>query len=323
MKSAKAVLAASAALFGILALSSCSGSEQKKIGILQFGTFEALTNANKGFVDALATAGFKDGDKIKITIKNPETDGPQNTAFAQALASSCDLVYGIATPSATALKTSVDDIGNEIPVLFSAVTDPVGAKLVSSIEKPGANVTGASDMVPDDLFQKEIAILDKFSSIDTVAVLYTQTESNSVYQKNVFDQAIKAKGWTAVDKSIANATEITSAIASLDDGVDAMVIPTDNTIAANIASVKNANESRTDHPLVIIGSDTGMLSGCVIALGVDYYGLGGQVGAMAAKILNGGKPADIPVEYSKKSDIKVNTAWATSLGITIPEGVGD
>jgi putative ABC transport system substrate-binding protein len=323
MKSAKAVLAASAALCGILALSSCSNSGQKKVGILQFGTFPALTNANKGFVDALATAGFKDGEKIKLTVKNPETDGTQNTAFAQALASSCDMVYGIATPSATALKTSVEDIGNDIPVLFSAVTDPVGAKLVSSVEKPGANVTGASDMVPDALFQKEISILGKFSSIDTVAVLYTQTESNSVYQKGLFDKAIKSQGWTAVDKSIANATEINSAIASLDESVDAMVIPTDNIIAANIASVKNANEARTGHPLVIIGSDTGMLDGCVVALGVDYYALGSQVGAMAAKILGGAKPADLPIEYSQKSDIQVNTAWAASLGITIPEGVTD
>lgn len=322
MKSTKRVVLGSLALLGTIALSACSpSSESKKVGILQFGTFDALTNANKGFVDALASAGWKDGEKISISVKNPETDGPQNTAFARSLASSCDLVYGIATPSANALKTSVDDIGNGIPVLFSAVTDPVGAKLVSSVEKPGANVTGASDLVPDDLFKKEIEIISKFDSIDTVAVLYTQTESNSVYQKNIFDAAITAKGWKAVDKSIANATEINSAIASLGTDVDAMVIPTDNTIAANISSVKNANEARTGHPLVIVSSDAGMIDGSVIALGVDYYALGEQVGAMAAKVLSGTKPADIPVEYSKKSEVKVNTDWAKTLGITIPEGV--
>jgi putative ABC transport system substrate-binding protein len=311
------ILLAASALLGIATLTGC-GSSAPKVGILTFGSFEALTNATDGFVAALSDAGFKDGDKISLIKQNPEADMATNTSMAQTLAASCSLVYGVATPSASALKNAISTMGSDIPLVFSAVTDPVGAKLVASLDKPGANVTGASDLGP---IAEEINLLSEFSGIDKVAVLYNSAESNSIYQINIAQPLMEAKGWSVVAKTVTKANEITAAVSAIDSDVDALFIPTDDLVAANMATVKSANEARTGHPLIIAGCDSGMISGSVLAMGVDYYQLGVQAGQMAAKILNGTKPADIPVETSEKSVVKINKTWATSLGISLPEAL--
>ena len=311
----KNLIALAACSLSCLALVSCGGNASvKKIGILQFGTFEALTNAKTGFISALEEAGFKDGDKIKITISNPETDSATNKSMADTLASGMDLVYGIATPSATALKNSVDTTGRGIPVLFSAVTDPVGAKLVDSLDKPGHNVTGMSDLGP---IKEEINLLKLFDNIDKVATLITGTEANSIYQEAIAKQVIADNGWSETAKTINNATEITAAVTSIPADVDALWIPTDDTIAANITAIKSANESRST-PLIVLGCDVGMIKGCVVGMGVDYTELGRQAGQQAVKILNGTAPADIPVGTGDKSLITINKTWATTLGLSLP-----
>jgi putative ABC transport system substrate-binding protein len=289
----------------------------KKIGILQFGTFEALTNAKNGFVSALEEAGFKDNEKIKISLSNPETDSATNKSMADALAAGMDLVYGIATPSATALKNSVDTTGRDIPVIFSAVTDPVGAQLVDALDKPGHNVTGMSDLGP---IKEELELLKLFNGIDKVATLITGTEANSIYQENIAKKVIADNGWAETAKSINNATEITAAVTSIPEDVDALWIPTDDTIAANIAAVKSANEARSN-PLIVMACDVGMIAGSVIGMGVDYTELGKQAGKQAAQILNGAKPSDIAVGTGDKSLLTINKTWATELKITLPDAL--
>jgi len=309
----KTIVLLASLLVGAAALSGCD-SGKTKVGILQFGTFEALTNAKNGFVEALADEGFKDGEQIEITVKNPEADSATNSQMAGVLAAASDLVYGIATPSATALKNAVTSAGREIPVVFSAVTDPVGAKLVAALDQPGANVTGMSDLGP---ISEELNLLAKFVGIDKVDTLYTSTESNSVYQIAIARTTIAANGWGETDHSVNNASEIASAIAAVSDDVDALFLPTDDTIAANMAMVKNANESRAK-PLIILGCDVGMIDGCVIAMGVDYFELGKQAGLMAAQILTGTDPADIPVGTGDSSLLDINKTWADALGVAIP-----
>lgn len=298
-------------------LASCN-SASKTIGVLKIGSFDALNNAETGFVKGLADAGFVNGKNITLKSDNANGDGATNTAMAQTLASSCDMVLGISTTSATALKAAVDAVGNAIPVLFTAATDPVGAGLIKSMDKPGGNVTGTSDLGP---IEAEINLLKNFTTIDTVAFLYTQSESNSVVQLKIAQPLIEKAGWTFLSKPITAANEIPSAIASLSTDVDVLLIPTDNTIAENMANVKAGNESRTGHPLIVAACDSGMIDGAVIAMGVDYYKLGVQTGAMAAKILNGTKPADIPAEYNTDAVVKVNQTWATSLQISIPSAI--
>jgi putative ABC transport system substrate-binding protein len=313
----KNLLILAALTLSCASLVSCNSSS-KSVGVLKIGSFDALNNAENGFVKGLENAGFVNGKNITLKSDNANGDGATDTAMAQALASSCDMVLGISTTSATALKAAVDAVGNAIPVLFTAATDPVGAGLIASMEKPGGNVTGTSDLGP---IEAEINLLKNFTSIDTVAFLYTQSESNSVVQLKIAQPLIEKAGWTFVSKPITAANEITSAVSSLSADVDAVLIPTDNTIAENMANVKAGNEARTGHPLIVAGCDSGMIDGAVIAMGVDYYKLGLQTGAMAAKILNGAKPADVPAEYNTDAVIKVNKTWATSLGLEIPAAI--
>jgi len=313
----KTTLTLLSALLVTTALASCGKTGTKKVGILQFGSFDALTKAKDGFVEGLSEAGFTDGSNIEIKVLNPEADSGSNKQMADTLAAGQDLVYGIATPSATALKNSVDSTGRNIPVVFSAVTDPVGAKLVASLEKPGANVTGMSDLGP---IEKELDLLDLFSGIDKVATLITATESNSIYQEDIAKTVLAKKGLTEVAKSINNATEISAAVTSIPSDVDALWIPTDDTIAANMATIKSAVEGRTT-PLIVMACDVGMISGSIIAMGVDYEELGKQAGEKAAKILNGADPASIPVETADKSVISINQTWATKIGLTLPEAL--
>jgi putative ABC transport system substrate-binding protein len=312
----KTTLTLLSALLVTTALASC-GKGVKKVGILQFGSFDALTKAKDGFIAGLSEAGFNDGSNIEIKILNPEADSGSNKQMADTLAAGQDLVYGIATPSATALKNSVDSTGRNIPVVFSAVTDPVGAKLVASLEKPGANVTGMSDLGP---IEKELDLLDLFSGIDKVATLITATEANSIYQEDIAKAILAKKGLTEVAKSINNATEISAAVSSIPSDVDALWIPTDDTIAANMATIKSAVEGRTS-PLIVMACDVGMIDGSVIAMGVDYEELGKQAGAKAAKILNGADPASIPVETADKSVISINKTWATKIGLNLPDAL--
>ena len=140
MKKKLALLAVSALL-----VTGCgSGNGKTKIGVLQFGSFEALQKATDGFVHTLNASEIK--DKIEIKISNPNADGATNASMASTLASSSDLLYGVATPSASALKSAVASFGLDTPVLFSAVTNPLGAKLVTSLDKPGGNCTGVTDL---------------------------------------------------------------------------------------------------------------------------------------------------------------------------------
>jgi putative ABC transport system substrate-binding protein len=154
-----------------------------------------------------------------------------------------------------------------------------------------------------------------------VAFLYTQGEGNSVTQLKIAQPLVEAAGWNFLAKPIQSASEINNAITTLSNDVDILLIPTDNTIADNMAMVKTANEARTDHPLIVAACDSGMIDGSIVAMGVDYYKLGVQTGKMAAQILNGAKPADIPAEYTKDAVTKVNKTWATQLGITIPDAI--
>lgn len=301
--------------FALAPLTSCGYSESKtQIGVLQFGSFQALEEAKRGFVETLSASSFK--DKVEIDVQNPESDSATNASMASTLASKSDLVFGIATPSAVALKTAVDSFGSNIPVLFSAVTNPVGANLVNSLESSGNNVTGVTDL--GDI-AKGLSILEQFN-VDNVVSFFTSTETNSVYQASIAEKWMDAKGWEHSRKTITSASEISLALASIPGSVDAVFLPTDDTIANSIAMVKAANESRAN-PLVIFGCDVGMIGGVTFALGVDYFECGVQAGKQAIEILNGKKPSEIAVESCDKSAISINKTGAESLGIAIPESV--
>ncbi|MCR5491549.1 MAG: ABC transporter substrate-binding protein [Bacilli bacterium] len=304
------------------AVSSASGASssavgpKKKVGILQFGSFEALEKAKQGFVDVLEKSSIK--DSVSIEVKNPAANSADNQSMAATLAADSDLVYGVATPSATALKTAVGSLGFDTPVLFSAVTNAIGAKLVANLEAPEGNCTGVLDLGP---IEKELEVLSKFEGVKKVTSFFTSTEVNSVYQAEIAEAWMDKAGIEHTRTTITNASEISSALAGIGSDVDAIFLPTDDTIANNMSQVKQANDNRVDK-LIIVGSDTGMINGCTFALGVDYYQCGVQAGEMAVKILGEGKAIkDIPVETCDTNSIFINKTWSESLGITIPESV--
>lgn len=299
------------------ALTSCisSGGGKTKIGVLQFGSFEALEKAKQGFVDTLNKSDL--AGSFEIDVKNAMASSADNTSMAGTLASTSDLLYGIATPSASALKNAAESIASPAPILFSAVTNAVGANLVKDEKKP-TNCTGVLDIGPID---QELDILSKFPDMDKVVSLFTSTEVNSVYQVEIAEAWMREHDISFDRKAITSASEIGSALAAIDSSVDAIFLPTDDTIANAIAQVKAANEARTDK-LLIVGSDTGLADACTFAMGVDYYQCGVQAGNMAVDLLKKNKTVgQIPVERCDASSIVINKTLAESLGQTIPAEV--
>ncbi|MFA5283231.1 MAG: ABC transporter substrate-binding protein [Bacilli bacterium] len=307
-------LASIAVMASTVSLASCSSGH--KIGVLQLATFDALDKVVAGFKSTL-DANHVD---YTLTIQNPELDESKIPSMASSLVLGNDMVLGIATSTSQALKKAAEDRGKEMPVLFSAVTDPIGANLVPQAHQPGGNVTGCSDMGP---VNESIDLLSTyFEGIDNVACLYNVSESNSIQQVDIAQARIESKEWTFTDAGINDVNLVESTINSLADGVDAIYIPTDNTIASSIASVAKAAKNR--HFIVICG-DVGMVeTGGILGLGVDYFNLGEQVGAMAVQILvDGIKAGDIDVGYATEFPLSVNARLAAEWGITLSQALLD
>ena len=295
---------------------SGTDAEQLKIGIMQFGEFTALQNATKGFIDGLAEAGYVDGENIAIHQLSAAAEAANCPSIADTLINeNSDLILAVATPCASAIKEKTSDI----PVLFTAVTDPAGSGLIASNDAPGANLTGTSDMNP---VEQQIALGKQLiPNAKKVAVMYCSSESNSKIQSDLAEAAIKEQGMESVVKTISAIDEAKSAIESLKGQVDFIYIPTDNTLADGMTTVSAA---ANECGLPTIVGEAGMVgNGALATYGINYYELGKATAAMAVKILKGeASPADMPVEYQTSEDIlevAINTETADKLGITIPD----
>lgn len=291
-------------------------SENVKIGIMQFGEFTALQNATQGFIDGLAEAGYVDGENITIHQLSAAAEAANCPSIADTLINeNSDLILAVATPCASAIKEKTSDI----PVLFTAVTDPAGSGLIASNDAPGANLTGTSDMNP---VAQQIALGKQLiPDAKKVAVMYCSSESNSKIQSDLAEAAIKEQGMESVVKTISAIDEAKSAIESLKGQVDFIYIPTDNTLADGMTTV-SAAANECGIPTIV--GESGMVgNGALATYGINYYELGKTTAAMAVKILKGeASPADMPVEYQTDEnvlEVAINTETADKLGITIPE----
>lgn len=318
MKKLLAVIMVVIISMGILV--GCGNGSNKdafKIGVIQFGEFDALDNAYNGFLEGLKEAGYKDGEKIKINFQTAAADMANCPTIADSLINDgSDLIFAIATPSATAVKEKT----TTIPILFTAVTDPVKSELIESMEKPGGNVTGTSDLNPVE--QQIKLIKEIIPNVKNVAVLYCSSESNSYIQYEMAEKEIKAQGMNCIQKTISEVSELKSAIESLKGEVEAIYVPTDNTIAD---AMETASSAATEVKIPIFPGESGMVrDGGLATHGLDYFQLGKQTAKMAVDIIeNGKKPADIPVEVQDIDtlEISVNMDVAKALGITIPEEI--
>lgn len=285
-----------------------------KIGISQFVEHPALDGARQGFIDGLKEAGFEEGKNIAIIFENAQADFPTTQTIANNLIrENVDLILAIATPSAQSAANATKNI----PILITAVTDPVEAGLAKSLEKPGTNVTGTTDMNP---VKEQIELLKEIlPRAENIGIVYNAAEPNSVIQVNIAKKSAEDLGLQVLEATVANSSEVNQAMQALVGKVDAIYAPTDNTIASAISAiVKVANDANTP----IIGAESGHVEGgALAALGIDYYLLGKQTGQVAAKVLNGENPADIPIEGSKDLKLIINKKSAEVLNISIPEQV--
>ena len=282
-----------------------------RIGISQFITHQSLDATREGFVDELAKQGYVEGKNIEIDLQNAQGEQRNLKTISQQLAESSDVVLAIATPSVQSLANTTQTT----PVIFSAVTDPVSAKLVESREHPGGNVTGTSDQSSDAISTQINLIKKVLPKAKTIGILYTQSEPNSVVQKDEAKRLLEEKGFTVVEKTILDSNNVKAAAESLMAEVDMVFVPTDNIISSTMETVKQVS---IKHKVPVFGGSTEMIAvGGLYNYGTNYEELGRQTARMLVRVLKGEKPENIAVELPEKLELHTNQEMADALGIDI------
>ncbi|AIB12148.1 ABC transporter permease [Azospirillum argentinense] len=303
-----------AATAAVALTSAAAFAQTKTVAITAIVEHPALDATRDGVIEALKAAGYTPGDTLKVEYQsaqgNPATAAQIARQFAGARP---DVIVPISTPSAQAVVASTRDI----PVVFTAVTDPVGAQLVRSLDKPGANVTGVSDMAP---VAEHVALIREIvPSVKRLGVLYNAGEPNSVsLVKALKDEAQKA-GLTVVEATATKSADAQPAARSLVGKADAIYVPLDNTVVSALESVVAVGQQAK---LPVFSADTDSVArGTVASIGFDYRQVGRQTGEAVVRILKGEKPGDVPVTFAKGTDLFVNPKSAAAMGVTIPEAV--
>jgi putative ABC transport system substrate-binding protein len=276
----------------------------------------ALDAVRDGVKEALAEAGFKVGENLTFNYESAQGNpGTAAQIARQFIGEGPDVIVPISTPSAQAVVSGTRDI----PVVFSAVTDPVGAQLVKDLKAPGGTVTGLSDLSP---IGDHIALIKEIlPNVKTVGVLFNPGETNSVTLVGLLKTLGAEQGITVVESPATRSSEVQNAARALSGRVDAIYVPTDNTIVSALESaVGVAGESK----LPLFTADTDSVSrGAVAALGFNYFDVGKQTGAIVVRILNGEKPGDIPVDVAAGTDLVINPGAAEKIGLELPKSVVD
>jgi len=306
----KRFLCLMAAFFLTVCATSTLAAAPVVISISQIVEHPALDNTRKGFMDGLKDLGVNATFNVHIAQGNQAT----NLQIAnQILDEKPALVLAIATPSAQACAQKIKDI----PLLFSAVSDPKGAGLVASMEAPGGHITGTTDMPP---VEKQLALIKSIlPKAQTIGVVYNAGEANSVSQVDAFKAAAKKMNVQVIDATVTNSSMVFQSTQSLVGKCDAVYVPLDNTVVSAIESVVKVCD---ENKLPLFSSDNESVGkGAIAALATDYYALGRQTAEMAKRILDGANPGAIPVESLKNLDVHLNLKAAKIQGVTIPEAV--
>ena len=284
------------------------------IGINQYGEHGSLDNCREGFLLGLADAGLVEGEDFTVDYQNAGFDNAIASQIAQNFsATNVALMCAIATPSATACYAAAED--KDIPVIFTAITDPVEAKLDSG------NVTGTSDKLP---VEAQLDLIRRLQpDADTIGIIYTTSEPNSVSAIAEYQEKGPEYGFAIEVVGVTAQSEVTQATDTLiHKGVDCFSNLTDNNVVGVLASIL---EKTDEAGIPIYGSEVEQVKlGCVAAAGIDYIQLGRQTGMMAAKILTGEATAyDMPYETISEYGIYVNSEAIAALGITVPDDIAE
>ena len=316
MKTLKKLLCGALSLAMVLSLAACGGDaasgEVPVIGICQYGQHGSLDNCREGFLQGLEEAGLVEGTDYTIDYQNASFDDNMAIQIAQAFsAEDAALMVGIATPAATACYAAAED--KDIPVVFTAITDPVGAKLDSG------NITGTSDVLP---VQGQLELIRAIQpEAKTIGIVYTTSEPNSVYSIGIYEDLAADYGFTIEAIGVTAQSEVTQAVDTLiSQGVDCISNLTDNNVVGVLGSIL---EKTNEVGIPVYGSEIEQVElGCVAGAGLDYVQLGIQTGKMAAQILTGEATcADLPYETIENYGLYVNSSALTEMGLTLPDDV--
>lgn len=266
----------------------------------------------KGIKDGLAEGGYKTADNLEIDFMNAEGDQSQvQTMSKKLVANGNELLIGIATPAAQGLANATTDV----PIIMGAVTDPVGANLVSDLKQPGGNITGISDQTP---VADTVSLIKTITpDAKTIGVIYSSNEDNSKIQVAEFKAAAEQAGYTVAEYAVASSNEIAATVEVASSKSDVLFTPVDNTIASAFSTVVSvANKSKTP---VYTSVEDMVEGGGIASVTLSQYDLGVATGKMAAKVLDGANPADTSVKIFNEGSIVVNKKVADTLGITLSD----
>ncbi|TCU16537.1 ABC transporter substrate-binding protein [Rhizobium sullae] len=304
----------SLAVAATLALTLPAKADDVTVAVTAIVEHPALDAVRKGVQDTLAAAGYKEGENLTFLFESAQGNPATAAQIARQFAGEDpNIIVPISTPSAQAVVSATRDI----PVVFTAVSDPLGAQLVKDVNKPGGNVTGLSDMSP---VAEHVALIKEIlPEAKTIGYLYNSGEANSVSLLAVLKAEAEKAGMSVVESAATKSAEVQGAARSLVGRADAIYVPTDNTI---ISALEGAVAVAAESKLPLFTADTDSVSrGSVAALGFNYYDVGKQTGDVVVRVLKGENPGDIPVKVAAGSDLVINKAAAQKMGVTLPESV--
>lgn len=290
-----------------------SENELPVVGVLQLTSHPALDLIYEGIVDALNEAGYVDGETMILDFQNAQGDQSNlNSMSTRFVSRDADVMVGIATPAAQSLANA----SSQIPIVLGAVTDPEASNLVASNEEPGGNITGVSDETPiQEQFELIQEILPEAKSI---GILYSSSEDNSIVQGEKAAEIAKEMGFETITMTVSSTNDVSQIGSALASQVDAIWVPTDNTVASAMNTLVEAADA--EGIPIIPAVDTMVEQGGLATVGLNQYELGKLTGEMAAAILDGKiDPATTPIQYLEQGDIFVNPEKAEELGITLPQ----
>ncbi len=288
-----------------------------KIAISQYVEHPSLDATREGFLAALKDAGIVEGENLKVDLENAQADQANNLSIAQKIAGDKnDLVLAIATPSAQSIVQNVKDT----PILFAAVTDPLDAKIVTDLEHPGGNVSGASDTNPEAITRLMNFIATQFPNVKKLGLVINEGEPNAVVMADIAKKELDKHGIELVKAAITNTSEVKQAAESLVGRVDAFYITLDNSVVSGVdAIIQTANDNKI--PFFSADRDT-VEKGAFATVGFRYYDHGYQVGEMAVEVLkNGTSPGDMKVTMQEKLDVILNLKAAAAQGIEVTDAM--
>ncbi|MBE6112753.1 MAG: ABC transporter substrate-binding protein [Peptococcaceae bacterium] len=287
-------------------------TETYTIGINQFADHGSLDNCREGFIEGLRQAGFEEGVNVEFEYSNANADpGIANQIAQSHVSTDVDLICAIATPSAQASYNAAME--KEIPVIYTAVSDPVEAGLAEE----GMNVTGTSDLLP--LKEQVAMIRELMPEAKNLGVLYCTSEVNSLSNIARLEQIAPEYGFTLVTKGVSAPADIPMATDAILNEVDCLTNLTDNTIVNSLAVVMDKANAKG---IPVFGSEVEQVKlGCAAAANIDYYKLGIMTGKMAADVLNGTDITTIPYEIIEDNQLVVNSEVLEKYGLVVPEGM--